>query len=188
MERAKSHHRFSYSQLLAKGVGDINHLINTALHPDSRLSYLHVLAKQALKEYKTFHSNNAIVDQLIVSRSGINRSNHAMNALLEYSKSIWTVTIPGIRMDDAITQSAANVLLYSVYFHLIYIWDEELDPNRVYVIEGERITSFRSAKRLAKDKISDSELRNKSTIDRGLPYTRFVMNKTLEEELAGIFG
>lgn len=181
-ERSKSHHRFSYSQLLSKGVGNINYMIQVALEEGSRLSYLYLLALKAIDEIKSLYGFTITANNNTTRT--INRKNPAMAELLDFAMKIWTTQIPGLRDDNTTTQRAATVLLYSIYFPPIYVWDEELGVDHVYVIEGERITLFRSAKKLENDKL----IKKQEQIDKGLAYTKFVMTKTLEDEMAGIFG
>lgn len=166
MERSRSHHHFSYSALLRVGLGDMNELVASCLAKGSRLDYLLTNLTKALKEVK---------------RRGFD-SSPLLESYVELASMLWTKDIPNVISMNSTQQVACGVIASSLYFHHIYRWNQMLGKKNILVIEGERLTLWRSAKKIAMKKQSTANYR-----DPVLSYTGLVMSKTQEEEIANIF-
>jgi hypothetical protein len=161
LERFKSHHRFLYEQNLQRGLGDMNKVVEIALAPGSRLDKIYQLALPALKDMQNNYLESQAIEQFLNATINFNRPERGANMSF---------------------QRATSSIYHSLYFHPIYNWDRIHGRENVYVVEGERITMHRSAKRLA------NKLRqNKTLPQRPLRYTGFKLTKTLEEEIDEIF-
>jgi hypothetical protein len=166
MERTRSHHSFSYSTLLRNGLGDMNTVVDLCLSKGSRLAYLSDLVKKVIDEVK---------------HGGFDNS-PSLSFYVDLATAIWTKDIPGISYMNSSLQVTCGVITTSLYFHYIYHWDQIFGKENVLIIEGERLTFWRTAKKIAMKKATSATYR-----DPVLTYTASVMTKTQEEEIADIF-
>jgi hypothetical protein len=153
IQRSCSHHRFSYQQFTLQGIPNFNEVIEVALAPGSRLDRLYELALSAVQEY----------------RHGL--TNVSFNAFLTAFHS------PGAITMTRMYERCFNVFYASLYFPFIYLWDELLGSNNLLVVEGERISSARSRRRLEK------QLNHTLVI----PYTQSSTQRSMDDEVSAIF-
>lgn len=169
IKRAESHHRYSYRQYGDHGLANMNDVVDLALCPGYPLDTIYQLATDVLTKYA---ANEGGQDELQRFLDKVSRF---------FSPRRTDLVV------NATYQRAANTLFFSLYFHPIYIWDQIMGAENIYVVEAERLSDFRSARKLNDQAMAlglDSYKALKPSI---LQYSNFELHDSLEEELEKLF-
>jgi len=121
VERAKSHHRFSFQSFKTFGLQNMNDVVDLALMPvPGGLSDMHTLAQSAVDASQA--DRQSIVRQLVdLYHKGVTRSCDRVKP----------------NCDAKLYHRAANVLFHSIFFCPIWHWRNVLGEENVLVVPAE---------------------------------------------------
>jgi len=177
VERAKSHHRFSFQAFKAFGLQNLNDVVDLALMPvPGGLSEMHTLAQSAVDSSPV--NRPGIVRQLVdLYHKGVTRSCDRVKP----------------NCDAKLYHRAANVLFHSIFFCPIWHWRNVLGKENVLVVAAEnfdpRISSSSGEKGQQLDDtlsrvysflgICPWKLRSHTNLDLHLTFSSISNNNTL---------